>query len=65
MDKLNSSGQVVIDKALDVIASHHEAYGSFKSVDDFFFWALNNRRLTLEQIIKYIEKTAEMQRTKA
>jgi hypothetical protein len=61
MDELVSSGQVVIDKAsLDVIASHHEAYGSFKSVDDFFIWALDDRRLTLQQIVKYIEKTAEM-----
>ena len=61
MDELVSSGQVVIDKAsLDVIASHHEAYGSFKSVDDFFIWALDDRRLTLEQIVKYIEKTVEM-----
>ena len=66
MDELISSEQVVIDKAsLDVIASHHDAYGSFKSVDDFFFWALDDRRLTLEQIVRYIEKTAEMQRTKA
>ena len=61
MDELVLSNQVVIDKAsLDVIASHHEAYGSFKSVDDFFFWALDDRRMTLEQIVKYIEKTAEM-----
>ena len=64
MDELVSSGQVVIDKAsLDVIASHHEAYGSFKSVDDFFIWALDDRRLTLEQIVKYIEKTAEVHKS--
>jgi hypothetical protein len=61
MGELVSSGQVVIDKAsLDVLTSHYEAYGSFKSVDDFFVWALDDRRLTLEQIVKYIEKTAEM-----
>jgi hypothetical protein len=29
-------------------------------MDHFFFWALDDRRLTLEQILKYIEKTAEM-----
>jgi hypothetical protein len=64
MDELVSSRQVVIDKAsLDVIASHHEAYGSFKSVDDFFFWALDDRRLSLEQIVKYIEKTAEIHKS--
>lgn len=60
MDKLVSSRQVVTDKASeDVIASHHDAFGAFKSVDDFFFWALDDRRLTLAQIVKYIEKTAE------
>jgi hypothetical protein len=64
MDELTTSSQGLINKAsLDVLASHHEAYGSFKSVDDFFFWALDERRLNLEQIVKYIEKTAEMQRT--
>ena len=61
MDELMTSNQGVINKAsLDVLASHHEGYGSFKSVDDFFFWALDERRLNLEQIVKYIEKTAEM-----
>jgi len=34
-------------------------------VDEFFFWALDDRRLTLDQIVKYIEKTAEMQRASA
>jgi hypothetical protein len=61
MDELVSSKQVVTDKAsLEVIASHRAAYGAFKSVDDFVFWALDDRRLTLAQIVKYIEKTAEM-----
>jgi hypothetical protein len=64
MDKLVSTRQLVTDNAsLDVLTAHHNAYGLFKSVDDFFFWALDERRLTLDQIIKYIEKTAEMQRT--
>jgi hypothetical protein len=61
MDKLISSKQTVTDNAsLDVITAHHDAYGPFKSVDEFFFWALDDRRLTLDQIVKYIEKTAEM-----
>ena len=64
MDKLVVSKQTVTDKAtLDIITDHHDAYGPFKSVDDFFFWALDDRRLTLDQIVKYIEKTAEMHRT--
>ena len=61
MDKLVVSKQTVTDKAtLDIITDHHDAYGPFKSVDDFFFWALDDRRLTLDEIVKYIEKTAEM-----
>ena len=64
MNKLVTSKQIVTDNAsLEVITSHRDAYGPFKSVDDFFFWALDERRLTLDQIVKYIEKTAEMQRT--
>lgn len=44
--------------ALDVIDSRLHAYGPFKSVDDFFFWALDDRRLTLDRIVNFIEKTA-------
>jgi hypothetical protein len=59
MDQLVDSNQIVADKAAaDVIASHRSAFGPFKSVDDFFFWALDDRRLNLEQIIRYIERTA-------
>ncbi len=59
MDQLLSSGQVMADKAAeDVLASHRSAVGSFKSVDDFFFWALEDRRLSLEQIVQYIYGTA-------
>jgi hypothetical protein len=63
MDVLITSKKIVTDMAsLDVIASHRDAYGPFRSVNDFFFWALDDRRLTLDQIVKYIETTAEMQR---
>jgi hypothetical protein len=59
--ELIASRHVVTDEAsIVVIASHHDAYGPFRSVDDFYFWALDDRRLTLEQIVRYIEKTAEM-----
>jgi len=61
MDTLASSKQVVTDQAtVEVISSHRAAFGAFKSVDDFFFWALDDRRLSLDQIVKYIEKTADM-----
>lgn len=61
LDKLVSSKQIVTDNGtLNVITDHREAYGPFKSMDDFFFWALDDRRLTLDEIVKYIEKTAGM-----
>ncbi|HEX9020621.1 MAG TPA: hypothetical protein VF903_05125 [Nitrospirota bacterium] len=64
LDELIASRQVVTDKAsVDVLSSYRDAQGRFLSVDEFFFWALNDRRLTLEQTVKYIERTAEMQRT--
>jgi len=59
MSELMASGQTITDPmAAAVIADHHKAYGPFKSVDDFFFWALDDRRLPLDQIVRYIEKTA-------
>jgi hypothetical protein len=42
------------------LASQHAAYGPFLSVDAFFFWALGDRRLSLSDIVRYIEKTVEM-----
>jgi hypothetical protein len=61
MDEIISAGGEGNDTvAASVIASHREAYGPFKSVDDFFFWGLDDRRLELDQIVKYIEKTTAM-----
>jgi len=60
LDGILSSNEIVSDAATaDVLLSHRSAFGLFKSVEDFFFWALDERRLTLEQIVKYIERTAE------
>lgn len=44
--------------AADAVDSRLQAYGQFKSMDDFFFWALDDRRLTLDRIVSMIEKTA-------
>ncbi len=58
--------QVVADKtATVVLASRYAASGPFTSVDAFFFWALDDRRLSLDQIVKYIERTVEMHRKSA
>jgi hypothetical protein len=61
MNEVVSAGEKGPDKlAASMIASHQEAYGLFKSVDDFFFWGLDDRRLELGQIVSYIEKTQAM-----
>jgi len=58
---LVEAGQLVTDKAAaDVLASRHGAFGPFESVEEFFFWALDDRRLPLEQIVKYIDTTVAM-----
>ncbi len=60
LDGILSSNEIVSDAATaDVLSSHRSAFGLFKSVEDFFFWALDDRRLTLEQIVQYIDRTAE------
>ena len=62
MDLLIYTKHIDTDAAsFDVLSSHRDAYGAFKSVDDFFFWALDDRRLTLEQVVKCIEKTTARQ----
>ncbi len=59
LDQFVTTNQIVTDKrAADTLSSHRAAYGPFKSVDDFFFWALDDRRLPLDQIVKYIEQSA-------
>jgi hypothetical protein len=55
--------QIVTDAAsLYGLASRTDSFGPFSSLDEFYFWALDDRRLTLDQIAKYIEKTVEMYR---
>jgi hypothetical protein len=63
MSQVVKKETIVTDKATAVtIASQQSAYGPFRSVDDFFFWALDDRRLPLSAIIKYLEKTLTMHR---
>jgi len=59
LDGIVTGNRIITDNtAADALASHRAAYGPFKSLDDFFFWALDDRRLPLGQIVKYIEQTA-------
>ncbi|HWR72443.1 MAG TPA: hypothetical protein VN604_04700 [Nitrospirota bacterium] len=58
--ELVASKQVVTDEpSLMVIESHHDGFGPFRSLDEFYFWALDDRRLTVGQIVKYVERTAK------
>jgi hypothetical protein len=61
MDQIVAERQIVTDNSsTDMLSSHRAAFGPFKSVNDFFFWGLHDRRLSLDQIIRYIEKTTEL-----
>jgi hypothetical protein len=61
IDRIVKDGQIVTDAAsLYVMSSRTEAFGPFSSLDEFYFWALDDRRLTLDQITAYIQKTVEM-----
>ncbi len=65
MAELAAGHTVVTDRtAAAALASHHSAHGPFRSVDEFFVWALEDRRLTLDNIVKYIEKTVISQKSK-
>jgi hypothetical protein len=60
MDGIVTRKQVVTDEAsAEVLASRRAAFGPFRSVEDFFFWALDDRRLTLDGIVNYLEKSSE------
>ena len=64
LDRLVEQGQIVADAAAQsVLASHRSAYGPFASLDAFYFWALDDRRLPLDQIILYVLKTVELARS--
>lgn len=61
--RLVGDGRIVTDEAAQsVLASRHAAFGPFTSLDEFWFWALDDRRLPLEQIIRYVRATLEMHR---
>jgi hypothetical protein len=63
LNRIVEEKQIVTDAAsLYGLASRTDSFGPFSSLDEFYFWALDDRRLTLDQIVKYIQKTVEMHR---
>lgn len=51
---------VTDEAAQSALASRHSAFGPFSSLDEFYFWALEDRRLPIDQIIAYIDKSIEL-----
>lgn len=61
LNRLVEEKQIVTDaSSLSVLSSRTDSFGLFASLDEFYFWALDDRRLTLDQIVRYIEKTVEL-----
>lgn len=62
--RIDRDGALVTDaSARSTLASRHAAFGAFTSLDEFYFWALDDRRLPLGQIVAYVRKTLEMHRS--
>ncbi len=62
--RLVQEGVMLTDSAAQsALSSRHAAFGPFLSLDEFYFWALDDRRLPLGQIVGYIERTADMHRS--
>jgi hypothetical protein len=51
---------IVDDAAQSALVSRLTSFGPFTSLDEFYFWALDDRRLPLDQLIRFIDKTLEM-----
>ena len=63
LSRLVDEGQVVSDDAAQsALVSRLTSFGPFTSLDEFYFWALDDRRLPLDQLIRYIYRTTEMHR---
>ena len=63
LSRIVEEGQVISDDAAQsALVSRLTSFGPFTSLDEFYFWALDDRRLPLDQIIRYIDRTTEMHR---
>jgi hypothetical protein len=63
LSRIVDEGQVIVDDAAQsALVSRLTSFGPFTSLDEFYFWALDDRRLPLDQIIRYIDRTIELHR---
>lgn len=60
LNDIVNEGRIITDSAAqNVLASRIAAFGPFTSLDEFYFWALDDRRLPLAQIMQYIQATLQ------
>lgn len=60
LDGFVKEGRIITDQAAQTaLASRTSAFGAFTSLDEFYEWALEDRRLTLAQIVRYVEATLQ------
>jgi len=60
LNDIVTEGRIVTDPAAQIVlASRIAGFGPFTSLDEFYFWALDDRRLPLDQIILYIQTTLQ------
>lgn len=63
LSRIVDEGQVISDDAAQAaLVSRLASFGPFTSLDEFYFWALEDRRLPLDQLIRFIDRTLEMQK---
>jgi len=63
LSRIVDEGQVIVDDAAQsALVSRLTSFGPFTSLDEFYFWALDDRRLPLDQLIRFIDRTIEMQK---
>jgi hypothetical protein len=63
LNRIVDEGQVIADDAAQsALVSRLASFGPFTSLDEFYFWALEDRRIPLDQLVRYINRTIEMQK---
>ena len=56
--RLVKDNVIVTDAAAQsALVARHAAFGQFSSIDEFYLWALDDRRLPLDQIMRYVQRT--------
>lgn len=65
LEQLVQQGEVTDESARVTLMSRMGAFGRFSSLDEFYFWALDDRRLTLDQVVRHVMRTFELHRSQS